>query len=54
MRQGMQALPERKQLAAKTLAIIGVILILSAFWPKVYSFGMMILVVYLTYVMFKR
>ena len=54
MRQGMQALPERKQLAAKTLAIIGVILILSAFWPRAYGFGMMILVVYLTYVMLKR
>ncbi len=54
MRQGMQALPERKQLAAKMLAIMGVILILSAIWPRVYGFGMMILVAYLAYVMLKR
>jgi len=54
MRQGMQALPERKQLAAKLLAIMGVILILSAIWPRMYSFGMMIMVAYLAYVMFKR
>ena len=54
LRQSMQALPEQKQLAAKTLGIMGVILILSAIWPRVYSFGMMIVVAYLGYVMLRR
>lgn len=54
LRQGIQALPERKQLAVKLLTLMGVILILSAIWPRVYSFGMMIMVAYLAYVMLKR
>ena len=54
LRQGIQALPERKQLAVKLLTLMGVILILSAIWPRFYSFGMMIMVAYLAYVMLKR
>ena len=54
LKYDIKALPERKQLAVKLLAIIGVILILSAIWPPVYAYGVMILVIYLIVVLFKR
>lgn len=53
-RQAMQALPERKQMAVKLLAILGIVLIVSGLWPRAYSFALPLLVVYLTIVLFKR
>ncbi|MBO4600457.1 MAG: hypothetical protein J5641_06930 [Bacteroidales bacterium] len=54
MKLAMQALPERKQLAAKLMAIMGVILLLSAIWPQVYSFALVVLVLYLGFVLLRR
>lgn len=54
LKMGIQALPERKQLAAKLLLIMGVILLLSAIWPRVYGFALVILVAYLAFVLLRR
>lgn len=54
LRSELRTLPERKQLAAKLLAIMGVLLILSSVWPRVYSFGMLFLVGYLGFVLLRQ
>ena len=54
LKLNMQALPERKQMAVKLLAIIAVVLLLSAIWPPIYNVGLVILSIYLIVVMFRR
>ena len=54
MKMALQALPERKQLAAKLMVTIGILLILSAIWPSLYNFSMVIIVLYLAFVLIKR
>ncbi len=53
-RQSMQTLPEKKQLAVKALTIIGLTLIISAIWPKFYSFALLLITLYLLIVLLKR
>ena len=54
MKFAMQVLPERKQLALKLLAIIGIILLVSALWPKFYSAALLLIIVYLFFVLLRR
>ena len=54
LKLNMQALPERKQMVVKLLAIIAVVLLLSAIWPLIYNVGLVILSIYLIVVMFRR
>lgn len=54
LKQNVSTLPERKQLAVKLMTIIGVMLIVSAIWPKVYGFALPLLAVYLAFVLLKR
>ena len=54
LRMAMQALPERKQMAVKLLAIIGVAMMVSAFWPKAMGIGLMLVMVYLVVVLMRR
>ena len=53
-RLALQVLPEKKQLAAKLLIVMGLLLIFCAIWPKIYSFILPLLVVYLAWILFKR
>lgn len=50
----MQQLPERKQVAARGLAIIGIVMLLSLAWPRLYGLGMMVMMVYFAVVLMKR
>ena len=50
----MSALPERKQIIVKMMALLGVMLIVSAIWPKAYNFIMVALIVYLAIALLKR
>lgn len=50
----LQVLPVKKQIAAKLLLAIGVMLLISAIWPKFYSFALSILAIYLLVVLLKR
>lgn len=50
----MQVLPERKQMAVKIMAIMGVGLILSAIWPILYGLVPMLVAGYLIYVLIRR
>lgn len=53
-KSSMAELPERKQIAVKMLTLLGILLILSAIWPQIYSFGYLILIIYLTVMLFRR
>lgn len=53
-KQAMQVLPERKQMAAKMLIILGVVLILSAIWPRAYHLALPLLTAYLGFVLLRR
>ena len=50
----MQVLPERKQMAVKVMAIMGVGLIVSAIWPILYGLVPMLVAGYLIYVLIRR
>ena len=50
----MQQLPEKKQVAMKGMAIIGIVMLLSLAWPRLYTLGMMALMVYFAVVLMKR
>lgn len=54
LRLAMQALPERKQVAAKMLMVLAVVLIASAVWPRIYGFALTILALYLLYILIRR
>ena len=54
IRLAIQALPERKQMAVKLLAIIGVALMLTAIWPRLYSVVLTLVIVYLFVVLIRR
>lgn len=54
IRMALQALPERKQMAVKLLAIIGVALMLTAIWPRLYSVVLTLVIVYLFIVLIRR
>ena len=50
----LQSLPERKQMAVKLLAIIGVAMMVSAFWPAATTIGLTLVMVYLLFVLMRR
>jgi len=50
----MQQLPERKQVAVKGLAIIGIVMLLSLAWPRLYTLGMMVMMVYFAVVLMRK
>ncbi len=54
IRLAMQSMPERKQMALKMLTLIGVALILSAIWPRLYGAVLMVVIVYLMVVLLRR
>ncbi len=53
-RQSLAALPPDKRLATRLLMIIGAIMLVSIFFPRLMSFGLFILVIYLLWFMHKR
>ena len=53
-RQSLAALPPDKRLATRLLMIIGAIMLVSIFFPRLMSFGIFILVIYLLWFMYKR
>lgn len=53
-RMALQSLPERKQMAVKLLAIIGVAMMVSAFWPAATTIGLTLMMVYLLIVLMRR
>ena len=54
LKDSMRALPESKQVAVKLLVILGLILLLSGIWPRVYSIGYLIIIAYLAYLLFRK
>lgn len=54
LKYSLNALPERKQMAVKMLVILGLVLIISAIWPRLYSIALPLVVIYLTIVLLKR
>lgn len=50
----LQALPLKKQLAAKVLMLIGVMLLISAIWPRFYSFALTLVAIYLIVVLARK
>ena len=50
----MQQLPEKKQVAVKGMAILGAVMLLSLAWPRVYSLGMMAVMVYFAVILLRR
>ena len=50
----MQQLPERKQVAVKGMAVIGAVLLVSLFWPRAYTLGMLALMLYFAVVLLRR
>lgn len=50
----LQTLPLKKQIAVKLLMLIGTLLIVSAIWPKFYSFALTLVAIYLIVVLFRK
>lgn len=50
----LQALPPKKQMAAKMLFTIGLVLLVSAIWPQAYTLGLTLLSVYLVVTLVRR
>ena len=50
----LRALPERKQLAVKLMAIMGIMLLLCAVWPRLINLIPVIVIAYLSWVLLKR
>lgn len=50
----LQGLPLKKQIAAKLLLVIALLLILSAIWPRFYSFALTLVAVYLAVVLLRK
>lgn len=50
----MSALPEGKQVIIKLMALLGVLLIIGAIWPKLQSFTLIILIIALTIGLLKK
>ena len=50
----LSALPERKQVIVKMMTLLGVMLIVSAIWPKAYNFIMVALIVYLAIALIRK
>lgn len=47
-------IPESKRLAVKVLAILTVIMILTAIWPRLISFSFFVLIAYLCWIIWKK
>lgn len=52
--QALQILPPKKQIAVKLLILISFMLLISAIWPKFYTFTLVALALYLTITLLRR
>lgn len=53
-RLAFRQMPAQKQLATKALFIIMLVTLLAIFFPKIYSFGLLVVALYLCWVIIKR
>lgn len=53
-RMRLQGLPEQKQLAVKVLAVIGLMLLVSAIFPRLYGLVPLAVIAYLTVILLRR
>ena len=53
-RPRLQALPAEKRIAMRTLAILAVILLLASFLPAILGIGIVALMIYLLYIIWKK
>ncbi len=54
LRFAMSTLPEGKQIIIKLMAILGVLLIISLIWPKLYSITLIVLIAILAIGLFRK
>ena len=50
----LQALPPEKQMASRTLMVLGAIMLVTMFFPRLASVGLLALAAYLLWVLWKR
>ncbi len=54
LKLAMSVLPEGKQVILKLMALLGVLLIIGAIWPKLYGFTIIVLIIALTIGLLKK